>query len=320
MTLPVRIESLESRTLLAAELLADINPVSDGTSNAHSIVLNDTLYFGWGSDLWKSDGTSGGHRPGETTSPGTRRVVRATPRRFQCRAAPVYGSRRAAHGGGLPQRRHATRHLPARGQPPGGGPLLRRRPPRVLVLRRRGVVGNGRDRGGHREDRRRAGAGSRGGLGRRAVLPHARRRADVVVEERRHRRRHVRGCRRLAEQPGDAYAGRYQRPGLFFQLATGTLDGYPFTPCSPATARRRGQNPWHSAVAPAASSVWVARPFSATPTRPCPATALGERRPGGTTRLKDVIPGTTGSNPSNSRSSATPSTSPRPATPATRRF
>ncbi len=56
----VRSEFLEPRRLLAAQLVADVNPVSPGTQAADATVLNDTLFFGWGNGLWKTDGTEGG--------------------------------------------------------------------------------------------------------------------------------------------------------------------------------------------------------------------------------------------------------------------
>src|SRR4051812_9277579 len=65
---PFAPESLEPRRLLAGQLVADINTVTESSAPAHLTDVNGTLYFtaqapGTTHALWKSDGTPGGTIP-----------------------------------------------------------------------------------------------------------------------------------------------------------------------------------------------------------------------------------------------------------------
>lgn len=53
----VRVESLESRTLLSVDLVADLNPVTASTAPASITPVGQTAYFARNSELWKTDGT-----------------------------------------------------------------------------------------------------------------------------------------------------------------------------------------------------------------------------------------------------------------------
>jgi ELWxxDGT repeat protein len=62
---PEKIEALESRTLLAASLVKDINPGVGHSSPSYLVNVGGTVFFSAydatnGRELWKSDGTSNG--------------------------------------------------------------------------------------------------------------------------------------------------------------------------------------------------------------------------------------------------------------------
>jgi hypothetical protein len=65
---PLRLEALEDRCLLAATLVADINPGAPGSAPFYLVNLDGTLYFAandgtHGAQLWTSDGTVNGTTP-----------------------------------------------------------------------------------------------------------------------------------------------------------------------------------------------------------------------------------------------------------------
>lgn len=69
------VEAIESRVLLSASLIKDINPGTAGSNLQNSITIGNEIYFAandgiHGQELWKSDGTAGGTVMVDDINPG----------------------------------------------------------------------------------------------------------------------------------------------------------------------------------------------------------------------------------------------------------
>jgi ELWxxDGT repeat protein len=300
-TLPI--EPLEPRRHLAAQLVADVNPVSEGTSNANSIVLNDTLYFGWGSGLWKTDGTL----------EGTQRVAETSPAQDlwfeQFESFPAAG---AFLFTGVVEP-NVVAVFRSDGTPQGTVRLAVTRSvtPRFHVA--------GRQAFWFSDDELWVTDGTVGGTAKLAggLTPVAAAAWDQGLFFLTREAGRMRlwksdgtaaGTSPVADVAAAVTVSNAAAPTLvatdgraYLQLVTGTLDGYPVYTLFKSDGTAAGTGSVATLGRSAGGLVGMhgnAYFRNATPSLPGYEPWVSDGMPGGTTRLKDVIPGSTGSNPS----------------------